>query len=352
MPGPNADVAAAFEEMADLLELQDANPFRVRAYRSAARTVLALGTDLRQAVAQGQDLTELPTIGKDLAGKIQDILQGGHTQLLDDLRRQLPPGLPQLLRVPGLGPKRVRHLYDQLGVRTLEDLAQVAQAGRIRTLPGFGEKTEAHILAAVKDLVPQTRRVPWAEVQPIADALVVHLQHVPGVEQVVVAGSFRRRKETVGDLDLLVTGGPAEAVMAALVAFPGVAQVLARGPTKTSVRLTSGLQVDLRLVEADSYGAALAYFTGSKAHNVKVRRLAIERGLKLNEYGVFDGDRKVAGRTEEEVYAAVGLAWIPPEEREDHGEVEAALLQGPVVREAGTKRRPRAKPAPKHRAPT
>lgn len=326
----NADVAAVFDEIADLLEVEDANPFRVRAYRNAARTVTGLGRPLADLVAEGADLDALPGIGADLAAKIAEIVATGTCALRERLRGELPPGITALLQVPGLGPKRVRALHHELGVHTVDDLAAAARAGRIRAIPGFGAKTEAAILQAIAapaaaPAAGDATRVSIALAEPVADALVAALGDAPGVERVVPAGSLRRRRDTVGDLDLLVTvRGSSAAVMQRFVSLPQVARVLSQGRTRASVVLRSGLQVDLRVVPADGFGAALAYFTGSKAHNIALRRLAQSRGLKLNEYGVFRGDERVAGDTEASVYAALGLPLIEPELREDRGEIEAA----------------------------
>jgi len=323
MPVHNADIARVFEEIADLLEIQDANPFRVRAYRNAARSVGNLPLDLAAAVREGRPLPKIPGIGEDLAAKIAEIARTGTTTLLERLRRQSPPAVTELLRLPGLGPKRVRALVEKLGVKSLADLEQAARAGRIRALPGFGEKTEAAIARAAAERLGAARRFELATAVQYADALVAHLARARGVRHVVAAGSLRRRRETVGDVDILVAGETGDA-MRRFLGYGEVAEVLAQGPTRASVRLKSGLQVDLRAVPEESYGAALAYFTGSKAHNIALRRLAQARGLKINEYGVWRGRRRIAGETEESVYEAVGLPWIPPELREDRGEIEAA----------------------------
>ncbi len=322
----NPEIAQVFDEVADLLALQEANPFRVRAYRNAARTIRDLAEPAAQLVAEpGRSLEELPGIGVDLAGKIRTLLQTGDLPLRRELRRQVPAGLRDLLGVPGLGPKRAQLLYQRLGIRSLDKLRRAACAHRVRELEGFGTKTEENILRGLAHLEEVGRRVYLAEAKVYADALVRHLKAAPGVRQVEVAGSFRRRQETVGDLDVLVACDRAAKAMGRMAAYEGVAEVVARGPTKMTVRLTTGLHVDLRVVPAVSYGAALQYFTGSKAHNILLRRMAQERGLKVNEYGVFRGERRVAGRTEEDVYAALGLPWIPPELREARGEIERAL---------------------------
>jgi DNA polymerase (family 10) len=329
MPVHNADITAVFTEIADLLEIQGANTFRIRAYRNAARILGDLPQEARLLVERGDDLTRLPGIGSDLAGKISEITTTGHCSLLDRLHRELPPAITELLKIPGLGPKRVKALYHDLDVQTVEQLHRAAQDGRIRALPGFGEKTEQNILQAVEAHASQSRRFKLATAAQYAEALRAFLQAIPGVQQVVVAGSFRRMRETVGDLDILVTAAPDSTVMHSPVmqrftAYDEVAEVYSAGETRASILLKCGMQVDLRMVAQASYGAALHYFTGSKAHNIAIRRSAQQLGLKVNEYGVFRGAKRIAGESEESVYRAVGLPWIPPELREDRGEIEAA----------------------------
>jgi DNA polymerase (family 10) len=319
----NPEVAQVFEEVADLLEIQGENPFRVRAYQNAARTIRDLSAPLAQMPPE--ELVELGGIGKDLAGKIETILKTGDLPLRQELRGQVPPGLRDLMTVPGLGPKRAQTLHQRLKIGSIDDLRQAAEKHRIRRLRGFGAKTEEKILQALQGREETGRRILLAEAKVFADAVVRHLRQAPGVGQVEVAGSFRRRKETVGDLDLLATCRRAGPVMDRLAEYDAVAEVLARGNTKMTVRLRNGLQMDLRVVPEASYGAALQYFTGSKEHSIQRRRRAMERGLKINEYGVFRGARRVAGRTEEDVYEAIGLPWIAPELREARGEIELAL---------------------------
>jgi DNA polymerase (family X) len=324
MPVHNADIAAIFEEIADRLEIQGANPFRIRAYRNAARTLGELPQEARALLEKGEDLTRLPGIGDDLAARVQEIVNSGRCNLLERLRRELPPAVTELLQIPGLGPKRVKALYHDLEVQTVEQLWRAARDGRIRALPGFGEKTELNILHAVEAHASQTHRFKLAVAAQYADALTAFLQAVPGVDQVTVAGSFRRMRETVGDLDILVTAAPDSPVMQRFTAYDEVANVLSAGTTRASVVLKSGLQVDLRVVDKKSYGAALCYFTGSKAHNIAIRSIAQKLGLKLNEYGVFRGTERIAGEDEASVYKSIGLPFIAPELREDRGEIEAA----------------------------
>ena len=324
MPVHNADIAAIFTDIADLLEIQGENPYRIRAYRNAARSVGEFGRDLASLVNAGDALPKIPGIGVDLAAKIREIAETGHCTALDKLRRRMPPAITELLKIPGLGPKRVRALNRELGVATVDQLQRAARAGDIRALPGFGEKTENRILEGLAAHAGQQQRIRRAVAAPYAEALVAYLKRVTGMKQVIVAGSYRRMKDTVGDLDVLVTASAGVPVMERFTAYDEVRDVLAHGETRSSVVLRCGLQVDLRLVPAESYGAALYYFTGSRAHNIAVRRLAQARGLKINEYGVFRGERRIAGATEESVFAAVGLPYIPPELREDRGEIEAA----------------------------
>ncbi len=323
MPIHNADIAAAFDEIADRLEIEGANPFRIRAYRNAARIVDDLPHEVRTLAERGDDLTRLPGIGADLAGKIGEILSTGHCSLLDRLRRELPPAITELLKIPGLGPKRVKALYHDLDVQTIEQLHRAARDGRIRELQGFGEKTELNILQAI-EAHGHSRRYKLATAAQYAEALRAFLQTVPGVLQVAVAGSFRRMRETVGDLDILVTAHADSPVIHRFTSYDEVAEVLSAGETRASIVLKPGMQVDLRVVAQQSYGAALHYFTGSKAHNIAIRRIAQQVGLKVNEYGVFRGEKRIAGDTEESVFRSIGLPFIPPELREDRGEIEAA----------------------------
>jgi DNA polymerase (family 10) len=312
----NADIAAAFEEIADLLELGDDNPFRIRAYRNAARVVGGLSLDLAARLAEGGELPKLPGIGEDLSGKIHEIAASGSCKLLEKLRGRFPAGITELLRLPGVGPKRVRALHEAK-IDSLEDLRRAARAGRLPALPGFGEKTAQRITDAAQTQLGATRRFKLAVAAQYAEPLA---KHVGGI----VAGSFRRMRDTVGDIDILVASDDPEKPSARFVGYPEVREVLAHGATRSSVRLAGGIQADLRVVPKESYGAALHYFTGSKAHNIAVRKLGIARGLKVNEYGVWRGAKRIAGDTEASVYAAVGLPYIEPELRENQGEIEAA----------------------------
>ncbi|MEX2009650.1 MAG: DNA polymerase/3'-5' exonuclease PolX [Dongiaceae bacterium] len=324
MPVHNADIAALLDRLGELLEIEGANPFRVRAYRNAARTIQDLPHSVESMLAAGADLSELPGIGEDLAGKIREIVETGGLHLLDDVQDRLPGGLIDLTRVAGLGPKRIKLLHERLGLRGLDDLAAAAKAGKIGALPGFGKKTEAKILAEIGRLKGGETRTKLNVAEQIVEPLLAYLKETEGVTDAVAAGSYRRRKDTVGDADILVTCRKGAAVTDRFVDYEDVAQVVAKGPTRSTVLLKSGFQVDLRVVPQASYGAALHYFTGSKAHNIAVRALAARKGLKLNEYGVFKGNKRVAGRTEAEVFARVNLPYIEPELREQRGEIEAA----------------------------
>lgn len=321
----NREIAAVFNDIADMLEVKGESPFRITAYRRAARALEGLTEDIADVAARGE-LDELPGIGKGTAEKIQEFLRTGTIKYYEELRASLPPGITTLMAVPEVGPKTAMMLYERLGVKTIDDLEQAAKAGKIRTLPRMGEKTEENIRKGIALLRRTKERLPIGQVLPHAQELVAALRQLNDVKQISVAGSLRRMKETIGDIDILVTSANPEPVMDVFTKFPRVKQLLARGPTRSSVVLDVGLQADVRVVEPESFGAALQYFTGSKDHNVKLRERAVKKGLKINEYGVFTvpGDRRVAGRTEEEVYASVGFPWIPPEIREDQGEIELA----------------------------
>ena len=326
MPVHNADVAALFEEVADLLAIQGENAFRIRAYRNAARTLNQLSRPVADLVAAEEDLSDLPDIGDDLAGKIATIVDTGTLPLRDELAQDIPPAVADLLRIPGLGPKRVRRLRDDLGVDSRADLKRAAEAGEVQALDGFGETMEQNILDGLAQMSDEAR---WllARVEPVVASLHDHMSAHDAVERVDAAGSYRRRKETVGDLDVLALADDGPAVTEHFAAYEDVAETLSQGDTRASVRLRSGLQADLRVVPPESYGAALLYFTGSKAHNVKLRDWAIEKELKLNEYGVFrtdEDEERVAGETEEDVYALFDLPYIVPELRENRGELDAA----------------------------
>jgi DNA polymerase (family 10) len=324
MPVHNNDIAAIFEEIADFLEIEGENPFRIRAYRNGARTVTGLGEELKDMVAGGEDLTKLPGIGKELAAKIHEILETGAAKALIKLQQRIPKTVVEMLKLPNLGPKRVRILYQDLKIKNLKQLSSAARKGRIRALEGFGEKTEKAILEAIEARAQKEKRYKIVAVKPTVDSLIDFLKEVSGVIDVVAAGSYRRCRETVGDLDILITARKSSPVMKRFVEYDAIDKVLSSGATRSSVVLRSGLQVDVRLVAQSSFGAALQYFTGSKDHNIAIRRLGQQRGLKINEYGVFRFEKQVAGRTEASVYRSVDLPCIPPELRENRGEIQAA----------------------------
>jgi DNA polymerase (family 10) len=324
----NSDIASIFSEIADILDIQGENAFRVRAYRNAARTVDGLAQSLSDMYASKPELLdELPGIGTALRDKIIEFCKTGKVKEHDDLRASLPPGLLEMLKIPSFGPKRVKLVHDKLKIDSVEKLEKAAQEGKIRELPGMGEKSEEKILRNIRDFrTLQTDRKSWPEAHRILKAYLAYLHTVQDIDQLEPAGSYRRRKETVGDLDILVTtSGSSAPIINTFTAYPEVVEVLAKGDTKASVILRDKIQVDLRVVEPGSFGAALQYFTGSKEHNVAVRKIAKDKGLKLSEYGVFKGEEMVAGKTEEKVYNAVGMSLIPPELRENRGEIEAAM---------------------------
>lgn len=320
----NGRIAADLDEIAELFALQDANPFRVRAYRNAARAVRDHDRPLRETVAAGEDLRDVRGVGKEIAVQIEGRLRDGLMPQLEALRSALPSGLPAVTRVQGVGPRKARTLWRELGVDGLDALEAAAREGRIAALSGFGEKSQAKILAGVEAARRLAERRRRADVERALVPLTHWLAEHEAVARLEVAGSLRRGRDTIGDVDLLVVSEAPEAVMERLLAFDDVEAVLGSGREKSSVTLVGGLQVDLRVVEEAAFGAAWCYFTGSQAHNVHLRRRAQKRGLSLNEYGLWDGETRVAGASEGEVHAALGLAWIPPELREDRGEIEAA----------------------------
>jgi len=320
----NEVIASHFELLADLLEIQGANPFRIRAYRNGARTISSTSESLDDMVRSETDLTELSGIGKDLARQVVEIVTTGNHTALEQLRKEVPSGVLDMLRIPGVGPKKVSVFFNELGLKSLAELKAACEAGQLATLKGFGKKTEQSILQNIDQAAKHSERVSIAEARAAAEAIVEDLKQLPEVEQVSVAGSCRRRRETCGDLDVLATCSDPGPPMDRLAAHPLVEAVLQRGDTKQRVRLKTGIELDLRVVPQASFGAAMQYFTGSKEHNIVVRQRAKDLNLKVNEYGVFRGEEQIAGRTEEDVYAAVGLPWIPPELREHRREFEWA----------------------------
>jgi len=322
----NLEIAAIFGDMSDLLEIQGANPFRVRAYRNA-RSSLESMTDTVEEIAKRGKLEDIQGIGKDLAGKIVEYIESGKIQAFEDLKKELPVGLVEILGIPTVGPRTARLIFDHFGVGSIADLEKLAKGGKLLTLQGIKEKTVQNILRGIEICKRRDGTFLLGRALPIAGEVIAALAEVAG--QIACAGSLRRMKETVHDVDILVASGNADQVMKAFRDSPLAGRVLVSGPTKTSLLVTDGLQVDLRVVEPDSWGAALMYFTGSKEHNIRLRERAIRRGLKLNEYGLFDEAGKVlASKTEEDIYAALELEWIPPTLREDRGEVGASARSG------------------------
>ena len=321
----NQKIAGIFSEMADLLEIRGENVFRIRAYRRAAQNIDGLPRDVAQMTED--ELLAIPGIGKDLAGKIRHYIDSGKIEAYDELRKEVPEGLTLLLSVPGLGPKTAKLLYDRLQIKDIDDLQRLAREHRLSGLPGIKEKTEENILKGIEMLRRGKERLPIGRVLPTAQDILSQLRKKASVRELTLAGSLRRWKETVKDIDILATSGEPEKVMGAFVHLPGVREVLMHGPTKSSVVITEGIQVDLRVVDKASFGAALAYFTGSKSHNIRLREMAVKAGMKINEYGIFreKDDRRLGGEKEEDVYRLLGLPYIPPELREDTGEIEAAM---------------------------
>ncbi|HEY6103849.1 MAG TPA: DNA polymerase/3'-5' exonuclease PolX [bacterium] len=322
----NRAIAAMFNDIADMLEIKDESPFRITAYRRAARALEEMGEDIAAAARGPKDLLKIPGIGKGTAEKIEEFLQRGTCAYYDELRASLPAGITTLMSVPEIGPKTALMLHEKLGIGTIEQLEQAAKGGQIRTLPRMGAKTEENILRGIALIRRTKERRPIGQVLPQAQEVVDALRTLKEVEELSVAGSLRRMRDTIGDIDIIVTSSSPERVMETFTSLPRVKQVLAKGPTKSSVLLDSDLQADVRVVDPASFGAALQYFTGSKDHNVKIRERGVRKGLKVNEYGVYrvKDDKHLAGRTEEDVYKAIGLPWIPPEIRENQGEVELA----------------------------
>ncbi len=323
----NAEIAEVFSQIATLLEIKGENPFRVRSYRRASETIANLTEDL-SAIRERGELRGIPGIGAAIAGKIEELLDTGKCAQHQELLREIPETVFEMLEVQGVGPKTVKLLWEKLGIATVESLEEAARGGLLRDLPGLGEKTEQEILRGIQRLREYGERTNLGAAWVLARGIMDHLRECAPVERMEPAGSLRRMKETIGDIDILVTSQRPEEVMECFVKMDCVAQVLAHGPTKSSVLTTEGVQADLRVVAPESWGAALQYFTGSKQHNVHLRDLAVRAGFKLNEYGVFrvkgKREERVGGEREEEMYQALGLEWMPPELREDTGEIEAA----------------------------
>jgi DNA polymerase (family 10) len=324
----NRQIAQIFSEIAELLELKGENVFRIRAYRRAAQNLDGLSRDV--ATLSDAELIALPGIGRDLAGKVREYLTTGRIAKHEELKKSIPAGVLELLRVPGVGPKKAKLFYDKLGIKSVAGLEGAVRSGELLGLRGIQKTTAGNILKGIELMRRGAGRTPLGRALPLAEDIVRRLKDAGPVERIEVAGSIRRRKETVKDIDILITSRRPAAVMDAFIGLPHVSRVLAHGETRSSVITEEGIQVDVRVVDESSFGAALQYFTGSKEHNVRLREMAVRAGLKISEYGVFRGpsERKVGGAKEEDVYAALGLPWIPPELREDRGEIEAARAGG------------------------
>mgnify|MGYP001290751475 FL=1 len=321
----NEEVAALLEQIAELLMLKNENPYRIRAYTIAAQNIRDLDADIEEVARQGK-LDEIPGVGKAIAAKIEEYLRTGKLEYYEQLKREVPVQAVDLLEVPGIGPSRAHLLYEKLGITTIQQLLEAAQNHKLCTLPGFGEKLEQRIAREAARLMQRTKRLLLGVALPVAETVVTLLREVPAVRAIDPAGSLRRMKETIGDIDILVASDRPQEVVDAFTRLPIVKEVLAVGPTRPSILTREDLQVDLRVVHPDEYGSALLYFTGSKEHNIALRSLVQDRGWKLSEYGLFDETgQRVASRTEQEIYACLGMDWIPPELRENRGEIQAAL---------------------------
>ncbi len=325
----NAELSRAFERIADLLEIDGEKVFRINSYRRAARTLKNLTDDVEALAKEGR-LTELPGIGKGTASRIEQFIAEGKIDVLEQLQAKLPEGLPALLEIQGMVPKKVALVHNDLGVKNLDDLKRVIESGEMAKLPGLGATSVKRIAEGIEFLDKSQGRTPMGVAMPIAEALVERIANLPGVKRAVVAGSLRRGSETVGDVDLLCDADNGESIVKQFTQFEHVQRVLVCGSTKGSVTVSVGnrreLQVDLRVVPAESFGAALQYFTGSKEHNVRLREIAVKKKLRLNEWGLFEGEESIAGCDEDEIYRKLGVSWVPPELREDWGEFNAECL--------------------------
>jgi len=321
----NLDMARIFDEIADILELKGENPFRIRAYRRAARTIETLTLDLKVIAERGgvDELRKIPGVGEGIAKKIVEIAQTGDCEKHRELKREVPEGLLELLSIPRVGPKTIAKVYQELGIKSVAELEAAAKAHKLAGLPGLGAKAEENILKGIEQYRSYKGRALLSNALPYAESIVNELKKLDAVERITVAGSLRRMRETIGDIDILVVSKRPKEVMDAFTTLDGVEDVLAKGETKSAV-IIRGINADVRVVDAASFGAAAHYFTGSKQHNIRIRELGVKKGLKINEYGVFRGEERIGGENEEDVFASVGLPYIPPELREDRGEIEAA----------------------------
>jgi len=321
----NQYIASIFAEIADLLDIAGENPFRVRAYRNAARTILSSSKNMADLVEEGFDLTTLRGIGKELSQKIIEIVQTGELSFLKRLKASSSPELETLLRIPGLGPRRVQQLHKELHINSLQDLKKALQKGDVEKLPGFGPKLIESIAKGLEEKTYEEKRYRLFEADPVAKEIIKSLKRSHRLLSIEIAGSIRRRRETVHDIDIVASCEAGSDMMDRFTTLQEVDKIIMKGPTRSSVTLKSGIQVDLRVVPKDAYGAALHHFTGSKAHNIALRKMAVKRGLKINEYGIFKADKRIAGKKEADIYKNLGLDYIEPEMRENRGEI---LLAG------------------------
>jgi DNA polymerase (family 10) len=319
----NAEIAKIFEQIASMLSILDENPFKIRAYKNAALNILELNEEIEERVSR-DDVTDIPGVGKDLANKIKEYVETGKIEEYHKIQERVPLEMTELLKILGLGPKTLALLYKELNVRGLKDLEKVLEGEEILKFKGLGQKKVDEIKRGIPLLKESRERTQLGKVLPMAESIKKEVEKIKGTEGTIIAGSLRRRRETIKDIDILTISDDPEKTVKEFTKLPFVKEVLASGSTKGSVITKGGIQVDLRVVGPESYGAALLYFSGSKAHNVKLRTIASKNGLKINEYGIFKGEKKVAGETEKEMYGALGLPLIPPELREDRGEIEAA----------------------------
>ena len=320
----NKDIAKIFRQIAQILEIKGENHFRIRAYERGAQNIESLSEDIEVFIKEDR-VTTIPGIGKDLEQKIKEMVSEGRLQYLEDLKKDIPKGLLDILAIPGVGPKTAKLLYEKLDIRDVVMLERMAHAGRIRELPGMKQKTEENILRGIEILKRGHDRMDLKTAQDVALSFTSGLKKLKEVKRIDPAGSLRRRKDTVKDIDLLISSNKPEKVMHAFTTLPQVKEIIAKGPTKSSILSIDNIQVDVRVIKDDSYGAALLYFTGSKEHNIRLRQLAITKDLKLSEYGIFRNNKRIAGKTEMEMYKKLGLSYIEPELREDRGEIEGAL---------------------------
>ena len=321
----NLDMARIFDEIADIFEVKGENPFKIRAYRRAARTIESLTQDLKGIAERGgvSELKKIPGVGDAIAKKILEIAETGDCKKHIELKQEVPSGVLELLAIPRVGPKTIAKVHDELGISSIADLEEAAKLHKLETLPGLGATVEENILKGIAQYRRYKGRVLLSEALPRAESIVTELKKFDAVDKIIIAGSLRRMRETIGDIDILVVSNRPRAVMDAFTSLDGVEDIVAKGDTKSSIVLR-GINVDLRVVDEASFGAAAHYFTGSKHHNIRIRELGMKQGLKINEYGIFRGDERIGGEDEADVFASVGLAYIPPELREDRGEIEAA----------------------------